>query len=271
MLLCPDLFRVSLAESKTSRSSCTARGWQLLRVPRAPKIPPSGNRHRQTIVDRLRPFRLVAFHIPGSIPGASLTRRRTRDLVEGNHSHWATPCPTDQGFYSPRREYDRLWPTTVCGIFLLRFICSDGCQDRGEKRRSSICLFRLRKGRSQAVCCTANCIPEVVLPTIARAKLTGPSTSRKWYCLPSSPAQLTGTEPVIRETTHLSRLVWLSFGWPSRGPMPRLRATPVPTAPPSPAGCCRARDCLRAPPRLEWTQPDRPRVSEFSVSIDSKE
>ena len=32
----------------------------------------------------------------------------------------------------------------------------------------------------------------------------------------------TGTEPVIRETTHLSRLVWLSFGWPSRGSMPRL-------------------------------------------------
>ena len=35
-----------------------------------------------------------------------------------------------------------------------------------------------------------------------------------------------------------------------------------------------ARDVAEPPPaapRLEWTQPDRPRVSEFSVSIDSKE
>ena len=38
--------------------------------------------------------------------------------------------------------------------------------------------------------------------------LTEPlTTSRRRFCLPSTLAQLTGIEPVMRETTHLSRLV----------------------------------------------------------------
>ena len=90
-------------------------------------------------------------------------------------------------------------------------------------------------------------------------------------------AVYSGKGPVDRDrTSHKrddssipARLAQLRMAQP--GSVPRLRATPVPTAPAYPAGCCRARDCLRAPPRLEWIQPDRPRVSEFSVSIDSKE
>ena len=53
--------------------------------------------------------------------------------------------------------------------------------------------------------------------------------------------------------------------------MPRLRITPVPNGPTLSGRLLWDRLLSSNPPLLQWTQIDRPRVPEFSVSIESVE
>ena len=73
-----------------------------------------------------------------------------------------------------------------------------------------------------------------------------------------------GARPALRDMTVLYREIIAQLRTAKPGSVPRLRATPFPTAPPSPAGTLLSSN-------LEWTQTDRPRVPESSVSIEAVE